>query len=295
MEPKIELAKPRDFGEVISDTFQFIRQNFKDLLKNYFIFCGFFMVAGAASTFLQQYRVMTLVRASTAGEPPTFNNFSTMWLSYAATVIIILLMYAAVTVTTLSYMALYKQKGNVAPTSEEIWGYFKYYYLRVLITNLLTSILLGLGFVLCLIPGIWLFPIVSIIFPIMIMENASLSFAFNRAFTLINNNWWITAGCIFVIWIVTYFMMMFVTLPAQAINLTTILLGTSKNMNLSMGGILLSVVLGQLAQVLMVIPLIGIALCYFNLSETKDGTSLLDKINQFGQHKPQTDLPAEEY
>jgi hypothetical protein len=69
MEPNIELAKPRDFGEIISDTFLFIRQNFKGLLKSFFIFCGFFMVAGAVSMSIMQVRMQQLMARFTVGSP----------------------------------------------------------------------------------------------------------------------------------------------------------------------------------------------------------------------------------
>jgi hypothetical protein len=39
----IEFKKRRDFGQVINDTFTFMRQNFKPLIKTYFTFCGLFV------------------------------------------------------------------------------------------------------------------------------------------------------------------------------------------------------------------------------------------------------------
>ena len=40
---KVEFRKVRDFGEVISDTFLFMKQNFKPLFKAFFYLCGFFL------------------------------------------------------------------------------------------------------------------------------------------------------------------------------------------------------------------------------------------------------------
>jgi hypothetical protein len=186
MEPKIELAKLRDFGEIISDTFQFIRQNFKDLLKIFFIFCGFFLIALMAVSFLQQLKVMRVFNEANAGAPQTFGStMPDFWLSYAVTMLITIASMCAINVTILSYMALYKQKGNVAPTTEEMWGYFKYYFFRILGGSIVIGVLLIPAFMLCFIPGIYLFPIVGLIFPIMVMENTSFGYAFSRSFQLI--------------------------------------------------------------------------------------------------------------
>jgi hypothetical protein len=56
MQPKIELAKTRDFGEIINDTFLFMRQNFKPLLKYFFTFCGIFLAAGTVCSTLYQLK-----------------------------------------------------------------------------------------------------------------------------------------------------------------------------------------------------------------------------------------------
>lgn len=297
MEPKIELAKLRDFGEIISDTFQFIRQNFKELLKSFFILCGFFLIALAAVSFMQQYKIMHVFNEANAGGPQTFGStMSDFWVSYAATMVISISTMCAITVTILSFMALYKQKGNVAPTTDEVWGYFKYYYLRILGGTLVIGLLVGAGFALCLIPGIYLFPILGLIFPIMVMENGSFGYAFNRSFQLIKENWWATAGAVLVIWIITYVMMAIITIPASAVNLASVWLRPQKIPQLSMGRILLAVILQAFTQILLIIPTVGISLCYFNLAEHKDGTSLLDRINKFGSNPgEQTNLPTEEY
>jgi hypothetical protein len=90
-------------------------------------------------------------------------------------------------------------------------------------------------------------------------------------------------------------MMAAITIPASAVNVASVWLRPQRIPQLSTGKILFSVILGAIAQVLLIIPTIGISLCYFNLAEHKEGTSLLDRINKFGTPGQQTDLPTEEY
>ena len=295
MQPKVELAKIRDFGEIISDTFLFVRQNIKPLLKYFFIFCGIFIAGGIISASLFQLKwtgTMNSIRdgAFNTNEyrPSPFSFFGP---EYFLLILFLVLIYNTTIVTFLSYIALYKEKDKQVPTTEEMWGYIKYYYLRVLGSSLLLNLLLGIGFVFCLVPGFYLAPIFALIFPIMVMENSSFSYAFNRSFFLIKENWWVTFGSLIVIWIIFYVAMMVVTIPASVLNGVSLAL----HWTLSKPFAILTVVLQQLCQLFMVIPVTALSLCYFNLTESKDGTSLMDKISKLGNTPTNTDLPAEEY
>jgi hypothetical protein len=298
MEPNIELAKPRDFGEIISDTFLFIRQNFKGLLKSFFIFCGFFMIASAISMSMVQLRLQQLTSSLTPGRsigPTSFDTISEFFVNWLLLMVFGLCMLSTNLLVVICYIALYKQKGNVAPTTPELWSYFKYYFIRLFFSLLLILVMLMVGYMLCLIPGIWLFPIFGLIFPIMIIENASFGYAFSRAFKLISNNWWVTAGAVFIFWVVTYCLVLFISIPTSIMNVSSVFLHPEKTPVLSTWQIIFTTVLQQLMQVFLIIPTIGICLCYFNLTESKDGTSLLNRIGKFGEQPTQPDLPKEEY
>ena len=126
MEQNIELAKPRDFGEVLGDTFVFIRQNLKPLLKYFVIFCGFFVVATAATSTVVELRAINLTTSFDAND---FANESVLGRimpligSYLLLITFYILQSVTLNVMILSYMALYQKKGNTVPTVDEMWGY----------------------------------------------------------------------------------------------------------------------------------------------------------------------------
>jgi len=300
MQPKVELAKIRDFGEIISDTFLFVRQNIKPLLKYFFTFCGIFVAGGIISASLFQLKwtgTMNSIRGGSFNtneyRPSPFSFFGP---EYFLLILFGMLSFIALTVTFLSYIALYKEKDKQVPTTEEMWGYIKYYFLRVLGSSLLLYLLLFIATLLCGIPGIYLSPIFALIFPIMVMENASFGYAFNRSFFLIKDNWWMTFGSLVVIWIIFYVAIMVISIPTSIINMVSLIAVPQKGGGaLSVPAAIIGAVLQQLCQVFAVLPVTALALCYFNLTESKDGTSLMDKINKLGTNTPNTDLPAEEY
>jgi hypothetical protein len=299
MTPNIELSKNRDFGEIITDTFIFTRQNLKPLLKCFFIFCGFFIVASILFGIIEQTKTVGLVNGSQF--PGAFSNrFSTnstnlFGIEYFVLIILMVLNYAAMPVTIYSYIALYKEKGNIPPTPIEVWGYFKYFYLKVLGSLILVSILLVIGTAVCLIPGIYLFPILTLIFPIMIFENTSFSYAFNRSFRLIKDNWWPTFGVFIVIGLIVYVALLIVILPTTVLNLGSLFLHPGKGMHLSLTLTIITNILQHLCYVFFIVPTVTVSLCYFNLSEKTENTGLLSRLNNLGNTNADNSLPAEEY
>lgn len=296
MDSKIELAKPRDFGEIISDTFAFVKQNFKPLLKYFFIFCGFFLIATGATEILTQIQALNRINNF---NPNSFDNpaspFAVFTAAYFLNMFFLMLEYISITVMTLSFMALYKQKGNEVPETEEMWGYFKFYFLRVLGSAFVVAIVFILGCFLCLIPGIYLYPVMSLVFPIIIIENASFGYAFNQSFKLIKDNWWPTFGVLIVIGIILGVAGMILVLPSAIFTAGSIFLHMTRGTSTSVTGVVVTTILKQFAHVFQILAVVATCLIYFNLHETKEGTGLMERINQFGAGQNHTDSTQEEY
>jgi hypothetical protein len=299
METKIELGKPRDFGEIIGDTFAFIRQNFKPLLKYFFIFCGFFLLASAAINVMLQVRVFDTIgnagaNYNTAANP--FANIIGLIPEYLLLFVITILMYVSINVMVLCYAALYKQKQNTPPTVEEMWGYFKYYYLRILWASFICTLVVMGGSILCFIPGIYLYPIMALVPSIIIVENASFGYAFNQSFRLIKDNWWTTFGVLVVIFLILYVANLVVAIPSVILGAGSVFLHLFKGTSaLSIPAAILTTVVQSFSYVFQMIMVVAVNLCYFSLTETKEGTSLLGRIDQFGVPDTATDKAPEEY
>ena len=296
MDSKIELAKPRDFGEIISDTFGFVKQNFKPLLKYFFIFCGFFLLATGATDTLNQ--IQTLNRFNNFN-PNSFDNstgpFSAFTPTYFLNLFFLMLEYLSITIMTLSFMALYKQKGNEVPDAEEMWGYFKFYFFRIVGSTIVVAVLFILACLLCLIPGIYLYPIISLIFPIIIIENASFGYAFNQSFKLIKDNWWPTFGVLIVMGIILGVASVILVLPSAIFTAGSIFLHMTKGTSTSIAGVVITSILKQCSHVFQILSVVATCLIYFNLHESKEGTGLMERINQFGATGTDTNTTSEEY
>jgi hypothetical protein len=290
MQQPIELRRIRDFGEIINDTFTFLKENFKPLFTALIIMCGFFVIVGTATTVLAQTNLMNMYDTSTySSAKPTISYL----LSMVFNAFVLIIGQLSIYLVTFCYIGVYLEKKDDTPSVAEVWGFFKYYFFRILGSGILVALLCMIGLVLCIIPGIYLMPILYLIFPIIIMENSSFGYAFNKSFKLIKDNWWLVFGVIFVVTLIVGILGSFASVPMS------IIVAAKAFLSLKSFALPLIILFSVLQNVLMLaytLPAIAITMCYFSLSEQKDGMGLLSRINAFGKSTDNSiDLPAEQY
>ncbi|RYZ99801.1 MAG: hypothetical protein EOP47_15815 [Sphingobacteriaceae bacterium] len=298
MKQRIELRRMRDFGEIINDTFAFVKDNFKELFKPMIIICSFFIVLGTISyAFMQTSMLEGLTDTTTnPGTRPSFTaRYTNMGyllgsvLYYISFTIYTLFVF----VITYSYIAIYKDKPEgEKPSFSEVWGYLKYYLLRSLGSSILIVLIITVGTVLCFFPGVYLGTVLSLVLPVIILENTSFGFAFNKSFNLIKNNWWLTFGIIFVISLIIGFASSIASIPVMLLTLSKMFL----KWNIVIFPLML--IFGLLANILLMgyaLLAISLSLCYFSYSEQKEGTGLLNRIDTLGKNDDASHLPTEQY
>jgi len=302
MNQKFELRKIRDFGEVINDTFVFTGQNWKPLLRAYAVICGFFIAGSLIVSTLNQLKMTGYINngftnAIHSGTSPFGaygnNPFRMFGVEYFLAIIFSIFAFISIYLTTLCFVALYREKGNIAPNVEEVWSYFKFHFFRVMGSSLLLWLGLCIGFVLCIVPGFWILPAFCLVMPVMVFENTTLGYAFSRAFQLIKDNYWTTLGVIIVSGIITYIGMAVFILPLSILNASSLLFGEHK---FNTTYLILTSIASHVCYMFYMLPTIAISISYFSLTEQKDNTGLMDRINSLGSNdQPLDQFPTEEY
>jgi len=283
MQQKFELNASRDFNEIVSDTILFFKQTWKPLFRAYFSICGVFMVVSLVVAILNQIKMEQSIAEGT----------SRFTIYYFLSLFIGIINGTAILTTVLSFIVLYKDKGNETPVVEEVWSYFKFYFIRILGAVIVLTVCNVLGFVFCLIPGIYLLPVFGLICPIIVMENGTFGYAFNRAFKLMKKEWWRVFGALVVISIVCFAATVIFLAPVMLLTEVYALVSGASIAHIYQYPLL---VITQLLQFLNVLPIIAITLAYYSLTEQKEGTSLNERIDTFGTTGPTSaQLPAEEF
>jgi len=293
MNQPIELRKSRDFGQIINDSFTFFKENFKPLISALFIITGLFLVAETISNVAASLSMIDMY-SSRIDNSQLFESHSISYIVTAmVNALILVLSQAFIHFTTLCYISVYLQKGNKQPTFAEVWGYFKYYFWRTVGSGFLLAILTCIAFVIFVIPCIYFMPIFYLIIPVIVIENASFKYAFNKSFRLIKQNWWFVFGVIFIMGLIVGMAAGIASIPV------TIISAGSKFFSLKSFTVPIIVVfsaLHSLVTLAYALPSIAICMCYFTLSEEKEGLGLLDRIEKLGKNdNADTGLPAEEY
>jgi hypothetical protein len=290
-QPKIEFRQIRDFGEVINDTFIFLKQNYKPLLKIVFIISSLFILANIIFSSINLYYMQKTV--SLNGE-----KYNSVVISRSLQGAVLVGLFSFVTLyvislATYSYISVYVEKKRETPTLEEVWSYSKYYALRFLWANFLAIFILIVGFVFCIIPFFYLWPIISLALSAIVLENGNIFSSFTRGFKLIKENWWMSFGTLIILTAIYYACAMAIVLPVTIASSGANLF--LPDFNSPFYVLVIKSVLTSLAQFFMLIPIIGVSLLFFSLVEKKESEGLLERIESVGAENIQIKLKDEEY
>lgn len=191
VDPKIEFRKIRDFGENLNDTLTFIRQNFKPLLQSFFAICGIFMIAQAIFNGLYQSQYINLLSQMfkvRSGRAPSFSQIFN--LEYALMLLFLLITMVSMQVALGAYIKYYVQHEGLKPGIDEVWSIFQKYFLKMLLYTVPLGIMILIGSLFCVLPGIYLW-VVFVPFPLIIMiEDKDFGDSWQRCFELIKENFW---------------------------------------------------------------------------------------------------------
>ena len=139
---------------------------------------------------------------------------------------------------------------------------------------------LVLGFLVFVVPGVWLAVAWSVAFPVLLVEHTRGSKALGRSADLVNGRWWATLGRFFVAYILVYV----VTTAATLV----LLLPALEVVDKDSFGALAVLHLGNLVGQLLTTPLLAAVtvLVYFDLRARKEGLDLADVAGGMGVPPP---------
>ncbi len=293
-EQKVELRRIRDFSENLNDTILFIRQNFKPLLISFVTLAGIFMLTSAIVTGIYQSQFgsifQDILNRKNTNKPMLPTDLING--SYFFMLIFTWLNFVAMQVAVISYIKVYENKNNQTPSVNEVWDVFKKYFLKVFFYTIPIALLTGLGFMLCLVPGVY-FAVVFVPYSvILIMEDQTFGGAYNRCFTLVRDNYWTSFG----IYVLTYLISAFSggIISAVVGGITGILsYFTTKDINATVG--IVASILNVFSFIFYIVYYVSVCLHYFTLCEKYDGTGMMRKLDSIGGNDQHFDNIQEQY
>ena len=299
------LRRTRDFGQTISDTIQFLKGHWKNMLILYFIFVVPFLLVG---TLLGASSFSAFFGQIGSGISNMDNPLSLITPQF----VIAIIMYFSSAVAYLTVINLYlkgfEESGGNAPSISEVGTKFMGKFL----SNIGYMFVVFIGIVLlafmAVIPvvgilfftfGSWYILIcLSLLFPLNTIEDNPFMYSFNRMFHLIRNRWWYTFGLVIILTVIYYF---FAAVIGLVVNLVFGLgainfLDTKAGMSMmTKKYFLVSGLSSIVTQIFFLIIHVGIGIHYFTLREEKDGSGLEDRLDQLGSGGSQHGHIEEQY
>lgn len=287
----IEFKKERDLGSILSDTFKFIRENWKEYFLTVLKISApaLIVMLAALGFYFYSFSGMFSSISETNINGPDFSSSFTMGLAA-----IILMLAGSATYVLMNASSLYFIRSYINNNGEvnfsEVRSKVMENFWSFLGLGILVFIILMFSALLCFFPIIYTGVVLSLAFPIMVFENRGVTESISHCFTLIKDHWFNTFGVLFVVVFLVYILSMIFSVPGLIYYFVK--LGTSIGQEdpTAVVGIfsdpiyfLLNVVsyVGQF--MLSSITLIATVFIYYDLNEQKNLTGTLERIDKLGQ------------
>ncbi len=274
----IDFKQNRDFGEVFNATFMFLRQNAKPLFMAILSYVIPFSLIAGIVTGLFQIDMNSLFTYNPANYGYSFGKF---FLYYIIILIVSLIAYSMMITTTYSYITLYVEKNGAQFGMGELWLMIQKNFFKILGSNILFSLMVGFGFMMLFLPGIYLGVSLAFLFIIAIYEKRGFGSALSRSFELTHKRWWWTLLLLIVVFMIIGLINIIFSLPNMLIGFTTAL-NQVQSESVNYVQLFFTILSTLVSSILNVIPLTAIAFQYFSVMEEHEGKGLEDRINQIG-------------
>ena len=282
----IEFKKKRELGDILTDTFAFLRQNAKSLFPVLIKITGIpFLLLLLASAYYT-YASANMFDPVSLRNGGIYNS-GNLILALLAMLATLLVFYGLLFGTVLHYIKAYIDGKGVVEQTVISKGVKKDFG-AIIGLGILSGLIIFFGFMFCVIPGIYLYVPMSLVFSILVFCNTSVSEAISKSFQLIKNEWWITFATLFVVGLIVWVISMIFSIPALIYTFTktftTASEGTMTNAAAMFDWVFIALnILSSAAQyVLYIITAVSTAFIYHNLNERKHATGAMEQIDSLG-------------
>jgi len=286
----IEFKKQRDLGEVLGDTFAFIRVEFKKFIAVFFKICGPFVVALMLAIGFYTYSLGDLVIDPFSDRPYGSVSFFVFFSALSFYLLSLLLAYMFSIGTTLFYIKSYiDNRGEVIESEVQSQVYKSFWSLFGL--SFLRGITLIFAMMLCFLPVLYVMVPMAVVFSIYVFQPKSSAIdAYSESFYLVNQDFWLAFGVILVLGII-YFAVSFTFgfisglygLVEDGV-IANEIDPTEMNYVTDPIYILINVLSSLFQFFLNIIFYIGGAFVYFHLNEKKNFTGTYERIARIGEN-----------
>ncbi|WP_338731228.1 hypothetical protein [Mangrovimonas cancribranchiae] len=289
MKQYIEFKKRRELGEILTDSFGFIRNEFKPFFKLILQICAPFLVLFLMSLTFYLYASGGVLDFQ-LGQTALPENLGLMFLALGLFAITGLITYVYANSTAIHYIKSYiKNHGQVEAievkqqVKQTFWGFTG--------LSILKWGTLFISMMLCILPVLYFMVPMFIVFCVFIFEDKNATDAYSYSYTLIKEDFWATWASIVVLGLIISVAGYAFGLPAGIYSMVKMGIfsgevdpATMQESFIDPVYIILNIISYLFKFVLNLVLTIGAVLIYFNLNEKKNFTGTLERIDAIGKN-----------
>ena len=267
------LQKERDFSQIFNDIVIFFQQNWRRLFYLIMIYAGpFLLIDGIVSAYTNSFlfgSMPELFRGDmySYSQGPEFLTKLFTW--YGIMILVKMIAYTFLITITYGYMSLYAERGKNFDLNE-VRPLALSYFFPVMFGSLLILLIVAIGIVFCIIPGIYLGICLTFVFAIMLIEKKSFGYAFSQSFRLAHMDFWWTFLIVLAVGFAVGMLSFLISLPMTGSNFMMIFtraVGDQVDQSQSVLNIMLTTVTTIIMSLVTIFPMIAVSLQYFNIVE----------------------------
>ena len=277
-----DFRQERDFGAKIGATFEFLGAHWRPLGKCllYFVLPPALLTGVALGVF--QNQSLDLISQNANSSLEYLLNFyqaggTAYWLGLLASLASYVMLAATVNGYVLVRLALAPEQP-VLP--DLVWDQVRPLAPRLLLTSLVVVLLTLLGYVLLLLPGLYLSVALSLVWVVQAFEKQDVITTIKRNLLLIRGKWWSTLGLLLVMLLLVSVVGIIFQLPLFAATFSKMLHWSWLESDVL---VVISTVFASVGRMILYTPVfVALLFQYFNLVERKEGVGLRSLVASLG-------------
>jgi len=266
----VEFRKRREIGEVITASFDFLRSEWKPLLKLTVIYVLPFILALAVVQVFIQIKLTGAIQFLNEMEPERLlREIGPIYLNLFIMMFFNLFVQSLYVAAIYSYIHLYIEKGRGNFSIAEVSQLLFSNSLMAFIANLLFAGMFMIGLLFCILPGIYLANSLSLAVMIFLFEKRGLGYSFSKSWYLVKQQWWNTLALNLLGLIILWMVNLVFSIPAMLTGISSLFSGAGDGVPAEFPNWywVLTGMAQAATSLVMVVSYVFIAFQYFNLEE----------------------------